>query len=163
MMRRVGLRNWKMENGNWKIENRNWPQPTCGTSFQFPISSFLARHRGQIAQLLIAVMALAAAPMAYAQGCAMCYTSAAAAKKAGIEALRSGILILLVPPLMIFAGIIWLTYRSRNSFNGHGAEPQEDWREEPSQFAPGPPGGFEEEPVLAGAGSRQGPEQRLDL
>ncbi|MBZ5515314.1 MAG: hypothetical protein LAN62_10860, partial [Acidobacteriia bacterium] len=91
--------------------------------------------------------------MAYAQGCAMCYTSAAAAKKAGIEALRSGILILLVPPLMIFAGIIWLTYRSRNSFNGHGAEPQEDWREEPPPFAPGPPGGFEEEPVLAGAGS----------
>jgi hypothetical protein len=156
MMRRVGLRNWKIEIGNWS--HRMTP-----ASYQFPFSSFFSRLAGQLEWLIVAAMALGSARMTYAQGCAMCYTSAAAAKKAGIEALRSGILILLVPPLVIFAGIIWLTYRSRNSFNGHGAEPQEDWREEPPQFAPGPPGGFEEEPVLAEVGDPLRPGRHLDL
>jgi hypothetical protein len=66
--------------------------------------------------------------LAYAQGCAMCYTSAAAAKAGALQALRSGILILLVPALTMFAGIFVVIYRSRDRFNGSA-----DWSAEPDR------------------------------
>ena len=69
---------------------------------------------------------------AYAQGCAMCYTSAAAAKAGALQALRSGILILLVPALVMFAGIFVVIYRSRDRFNGAAgwtAERDREWLE----------------------------------
>lgn len=93
----------------------------------------------------------------------MCYTSAESAKKAGIEALRSGILILLVPPLVMFGGIIWLTYRSRNRFNEQSSGPDEGWGENPPEVAPEPPIEFDEEPVLAGAGDTRSSERRVSL
>jgi hypothetical protein len=46
----------------------------------------------------------------------MCYTSAAAAKAGALQALRSGILILLVPPLLMFVAIFVVIYRYRNRF-----------------------------------------------
>jgi hypothetical protein len=66
---------------------------------------------------------------AYAQGCAMCYTSASAARAGAIQALRSGILILLVPPLAMFAGIFVVIYRSRNRFSGSAGWTAEQDRE----------------------------------
>jgi hypothetical protein len=63
----------------------------------------------------LALAALIAAPSAlYAQSCAMCYQNAAAAGPRTAEALRHGILIMLFPPLLIFAGIIVLAHRRRN-------------------------------------------------
>jgi hypothetical protein len=63
----------------------------------------------------LALVALVAAPSAlYAQSCAMCYQNAAAAGPRTAEALRHGILIMLFPPLFIFAGIIVLAHRRRN-------------------------------------------------
>jgi predicted transporter len=62
-------------------------------------------------------LALAASVPTYAQGCAMCYNDAAAAKSTAIQALRSGTLILLVPVLFLFAGILVMAFRSRNRFN----------------------------------------------
>ena len=50
---------------------------------------------------------------AFAQGCAMCYTSAAAAGAAAMRSLNIGILILLLPPLALFVGI--LTYAIRRA------------------------------------------------
>ena len=61
---------------------------------------------------------LSSSALAYAQGCAMCYTSAAASKAGALHALRSGILILLVPVLVMCAGIFVVIYRSRNRFCG---------------------------------------------
>jgi hypothetical protein len=49
-----------------------------------------------------------------AQSCAMCYQTAAASGQQTIVALRHGILIMLFPPLLIFAGIIVLAHRRRN-------------------------------------------------
>ena len=57
---------------------------------------------------------LVMAPHAAAQGCAMCYQNAASSGAQGREALRHGILILLVPALSLFIGIFSLTYRRRN-------------------------------------------------
>ncbi len=50
---------------------------------------------------------------AFAQSCIMCYTSAAAGRDGAIRALRNGILILLLPPLLIFIGICVAAFRKR--------------------------------------------------
>ena len=51
---------------------------------------------------------------ATAQGCAMCYQTAAASGAPGREALRHGILILLLPAVSLFLGIFALIYRRDN-------------------------------------------------
>jgi hypothetical protein len=53
-------------------------------------------------------------PQVLAQGCAMCYQSATAAGAQGGAALRHGILILLIPTVSIFVGILGLMYHRRN-------------------------------------------------
>jgi hypothetical protein len=63
------------------------------------------------------VVALTAPPASVAQGCAMCYQSAAASGPRMIQALRDGIFILMVPPLFICIGITYLAYRRRNLHN----------------------------------------------
>jgi hypothetical protein len=76
---------------------------------------------------VVAAAAAIAAPSAlYAQGCAMCYQSAAAAGPRTAEALRHGILIMLFPPLFIFAGIIVLAHRRRNDVVDDGAAEYQD-------------------------------------
>ncbi len=63
------------------------------------------------------VMALAVPAIAYAQNCALCYTQAAGAGSRMIAALKSGILILVAPPMLIGLSIAWITYKKRNQFN----------------------------------------------
>jgi hypothetical protein len=60
------------------------------------------------------VLLVSSAPQAAAQGCAMCYQSAAGSGAQGREVLRDGVLILLVPSLSLFFGIFALIYRRRN-------------------------------------------------
>jgi hypothetical protein len=55
--------------------------------------------------------------LAFAQNCALCYTQAASSGSRMIAALRSGILILAVPPMVICLGITWMAYKKRNQFN----------------------------------------------
>lgn len=62
----------------------------------------------------ILALAFLLAPHAAAQGCAMCYQNASAAGAQGREALRHGILVLLLPTLSLFVGILALIYRRRN-------------------------------------------------
>lgn len=50
------------------------------------------------------------------QSCSLCYTQAAASTARFIQALRSGILILMIPPMFLSIGITVLTYRRRNDF-----------------------------------------------
>ena len=63
------------------------------------------------------LLALADPAFAYAQYCALCYTQAAGAGSRMIAALKSGILILLAPPMLICLGIAWMAYKKRNQFN----------------------------------------------
>ncbi len=58
------------------------------------------------------VLALNAA--CYAQSCALCYTQAAGAGHRFIQGLRTGILVLIVPPMFMSVGITVLAYRKRN-------------------------------------------------
>jgi hypothetical protein len=67
-----------------------------------------------LAAVTYAVIAGFASSQVAAQGCAMCYQTAAASAAPGREALRHGILILLVPAASLFLGILWFIYRRRN-------------------------------------------------
>ena len=50
--------------------------------------------------------------MPAAAQCALCYASAAATGERGAAVLRVGILVLLIPTLLTFAGVVFLTLRS---------------------------------------------------
>ena len=65
------------------------------------------------------VMAFFSPAALYAQSCAMCYQSAAASGPRTIHALKAGILILMFPPVLITAGIVYLAYTRRDKFNEH--------------------------------------------
>jgi len=58
---------------------------------------------------LIAI--LVSASGAFAQGCALCYTSASAVGAAGQRSLDYGILALLTPALVLFLSVMFLLYR----------------------------------------------------
>jgi hypothetical protein len=61
--------------------------------------------------------ALLTPSLAFAQNCALCYSQAAGSGARLIQALRSGILILVFPPMLICIGLAFMAYRKRNQFN----------------------------------------------
>jgi hypothetical protein len=73
------------------------------------------------------VLLLTAVP-AFSQSCALCYTQAASAGARMIEALKSGILILIVPPTLGSVGMIFVVHRKRNQVRcTDGGESGQDW------------------------------------
>jgi len=62
-----------------------------------------------------------------AQSCALCYTQAAASGSRMIQALKSGILILIAPPTFMTIGLIFVCYRKRNQTRNDSAESGSDW------------------------------------
>ena len=78
---------------------------------------------------LVGLIVLLAPMPAFAQSCALCYTQAASAGARMIEALRSGILILIVPPTLGTIGVIFVMYRKRNQVRG--TESGDEWNTEP--------------------------------
>jgi hypothetical protein len=69
----------------------------------------------RLALIVVGVVVLFASPLpAMAQSCALCYTQAASAGSRMIEALKSGILILIVPPTLMSIGMVFIMYRHRN-------------------------------------------------
>jgi hypothetical protein len=61
--------------------------------------------------LLCVLCASVVSPSAHAQGCALCYTTAAAAGAAAARSLNFGILTLLVPALLLFVAVFVLLLR----------------------------------------------------
>ena len=61
----------------------------------------------------------------HAQGCAMCYQNAAASGARLIHALKGGIVILIIPPLLMTGAFARLVYRRRNRFNEEFVEHQD--------------------------------------
>jgi hypothetical protein len=66
---------------------------------------------------VVAVAVLLSPPALFAQGCAMCYQTAAGSGAQFIHSLRHGILIMFFPPILIMAAIFYTAYRKRNQFN----------------------------------------------
>ena len=81
------------------------------SSYSIPV--WLRRTLLGVAALLVL---LASAPL-FAQSCSLCYTQAAASTSRFIQALRSGILILMAPPMIMSIGFTVIAYRRRNDFH----------------------------------------------
>ena len=68
-------------------------------------------------------------PAAFSQSCALCYTQAASSGSRMIEALSSGILVLIVPPTLMWLVIAAIMYSKRNQFKraGNAAGSNSNW------------------------------------
>jgi hypothetical protein len=78
--------------------------------------------------IVLVTLAMLAAPLpALSQSCALCYTQAASAGTRMMQALRSGILILIVPPTLMSIGMIFIVYRKRNQFRHADHAPDSDY------------------------------------
>jgi hypothetical protein len=67
-----------------------------------------------IVVVLAGVFVLLAPVPVWAQSCALCYTQAASSGARMIQALKSGILILITPPTLGTVGVMFVMYRKRN-------------------------------------------------
>jgi len=77
----------------------------------------------------LVLLAMLVAPLpAFSQSCALCYTQAASAGARMIQALRSGILILIVPPTLMSVGMIFIVYHKRYQVRRADDAPSDrDW------------------------------------
>jgi len=87
--------------------------------------SYLRLTRLALSGLLLLLTAVPA----FSQSCALCYTQAASAGARMIEALKSGILILILPPTLGSIGMIFIVHRKRNQVrrSDQGGESGQDW------------------------------------
>ena len=87
---------------------------------------------------LVGLIILLAPLSAFAQSCALCYTQAASSGSRMIQALRSGILILIAPPTFMTIGMIFICYRKRNQTrDDDGDESDLKWNnDDPSNDTP---------------------------
>lgn len=82
-----------------------------------------------IAVALVGLALLTATPQAFSQSCALCYTQAASAGARMIQALRSGILVLIVPPTFMSVCMVFIVYRKGHQFRQDEEAPKsnQDW------------------------------------
>lgn len=86
------------------------------------------RAARRLRTLFAGFLILAANTAAYAQGCALCYTQAAGSGHRFIQGLRTGILVLIVPPMFMSVGITVLAYKKRNRTTDQNSEKSgSDW------------------------------------
>lgn len=93
---------------------------------RFPLISTVCRRWRSF---LAGAVFLAGNAICSAQSCALCYTQAAGAGHNLRQGLRSGILVLIVPPMFMSVGITVLAYRKRNRTNNlrESDKSQNDW------------------------------------
>ena len=73
-----------------------------------------SRPRRWIFFAILSALLLLAAPAAFSQSCALCYTQAASSGSKMIQALKSGILVLVIPPTLASIGLIFVVRRKSN-------------------------------------------------
>ena len=76
--------------------------------------------------VLAGLLVLLAPASAFAQSCALCYTQAASSGSRMIQALKSGILVLIIPPTLGSIGMIFIVRRKNNQFKRNESA-GEDW------------------------------------
>jgi hypothetical protein len=72
--------------------------------------------RRTVSRLIGLAMMLSVTVSAWAQGCPFCYNAAAATKAGGLRALRNGILILMIPPVLIVGVVCLMAIRSGDRY-----------------------------------------------
>ena len=75
----------------------------------------------------LAWVALAIPLPAFSQGCALCYTQAASTGARMIQALKSGILILVIPPTLGSIGMIFVMRHKDGQVRQSEDESAQDW------------------------------------
>jgi hypothetical protein len=86
--------------------------------------------RWHVLVFTLLALAFVALPLpAFSQNCALCYTQAASAGAKMIQALRSGILILIIPPTLGSVGMIFVMRHKQHQTRRAGAagDTREDW------------------------------------
>lgn len=66
----------------------------------------------------------------FSQSCSLCYTQAASSGARMIQALKSGILILVVPPTLMSVGLIFVVHRKNSQVRDTddvSDDPGQDW------------------------------------
>jgi hypothetical protein len=65
----------------------------------------------------------------FSQSCSLCYTQAASSGARMIQALKSGILILVVPPTLMSVGLIFVVHRKNSQVRDTDVsdDPGQDW------------------------------------
>src|SRR6267154_1980235 len=81
-----------------------------------------------LAIALAGIIVLLAPVPAFAQSCALCYTQAASSGARMIQALKSGIIILIAPPTFMSLGVIVVCYRRRNQTRDDAADSDHEWK-----------------------------------
>ncbi len=74
-------------------------------------------HYLKLALVGLAFLLLTGTKDLFAQGCAMCYQSAAASGARFIHALKSGIVVIVIPPLLMTGIFARFVYHRRNLFH----------------------------------------------
>jgi len=85
-----------------------------------------------IIALTLGILLLLTPIPAHAQSCALCYTQAASSGSRMIQALKSGIIILIAPPTLMSLGVIVVCYRRRNQTRDDTADSDHDWNKDDS-------------------------------
>jgi len=87
------------------------------------------QHRVLWFAAVFVLLLLAAAPAAFSQSCALCYTQAASSGARMIQALKSGILVLIIPPTLGTVGMILVVHRKSKQVRriDNGVESEQDW------------------------------------
>lgn len=76
---------------------------------------------------MIVTLALFISPVsAFSQSCALCYTQAASAGARMKQGLRSGIIVLIAPPMLMTLAVFGVAYRKRNQFYDENAAAESD-------------------------------------
>jgi hypothetical protein len=88
-----------------------------------------SRSIGFLGIALVGLILLLAPAQAFSQSCALCYTQAASSGTRMIQALKSGILILITPPTLGSIGVVVVMYRKRNQVRRSESadETDQDW------------------------------------
>ncbi len=87
------------------------------------------QHRALCFAAVFVLLLLAAVPAAFSQSCALCYTQAASSGARMIQALKSGILVLIIPPTLGTVGMILVVHRKSKQVRriDNGVESEQDW------------------------------------
>ena len=98
-------------------------------------AAFVGKHKLKFSKAiwilgiaLVGLLVLLLPIPAFAQSCALCYTQAASSGARMIQALKSGILILIAPPTFMTIGLFFVCYRKRNQTREDSNESDREWK-----------------------------------
>jgi hypothetical protein len=97
---------------------------------QILAKQIIANRKFSVAAFGLLALGILLFPLpAFSQGCALCYTQAASSGAQMIAALKSGILILVLPPTLGSIGMLFIVHRKRNQIrrDEQGVESGQDW------------------------------------